>query len=276
MKHLLTTCIILLSLTCFSQKKEIQYEGKTQAFPLTNEIITKSIGEVVYLEEEYLYKEGIVLTNVPKFTITLTRYPLESGVHLPLKTIDSNANKIYYDESIGSNASYQFGVIIAPDDTVYPFSRVKGGISYYKKKKIEGFKIEESIYIKPDCNFCFRYELIYTGKSNNVLKFSYKEYKGDMARPAFFQDLEYNLDDGNIISFKKLKIEVIKTDNLGIEYKVHDEDTFNNEVNAYSESTITRAQAIKTLKDKKDLLDLEIITQEEYDKVKNEMSQYIK
>lgn len=42
------------------------------------------------------------------------------------------------------------------------------------------------------------------------------------------------------------------------------------------ESEITKAQAIEKLKESKELLDLEIITQEDYDKVKEEMTKFIK
>ncbi|MDM1325890.1 hypothetical protein [Myroides odoratimimus] len=38
----------------------------------------------------------------------------------------------------------------------------------------------------------------------------------------------------------------------------------------------TKEQAIAKLKESKDLLDLEVITQEEYDKIKEEMTKYIK
>lgn len=40
--------------------------------------------------------------------------------------------------------------------------------------------------------------------------------------------------------------------------------------------TITRMQALNTLKEQKELLDLDLITQEEYDKVRSEMTKYIK
>ena len=41
-----------------------------------------------------------------------------------------------------------------------------------------------------------------------------------MARPAFNQDLQYDLADGNIVGFKGLRIEIIKATNTNIEYKI--------------------------------------------------------
>jgi hypothetical protein len=43
-----------------------------------------------------------------------------------------------------------------------------------------------------------------------------------MIRPAFNQDLSYDLNEGKTIGFKGLRIEIIKTSNIGIEYKVQE------------------------------------------------------
>ncbi|MFY7964353.1 MAG: hypothetical protein ACOVO1_05615 [Chitinophagaceae bacterium] len=63
-------------------------------------------------------------------------------------------------------------------------------------------------------------EFIYNGKLNNSLKFTYREYLNDNARPAFTQDLQYDLNEGNIIGFKGLRIEIISATNIKLKYKV--------------------------------------------------------
>jgi hypothetical protein len=68
----------------------------------------------------------------------------------------------------------------------------------------------------------FKYVALYQGKSGNKIKISFREFKDDMARPAFTQDIEYELEkDGtSIIGFKGLRIEVLKATNTDITYKV--------------------------------------------------------
>jgi hypothetical protein len=68
----------------------------------------------------------------------------------------------------------------------------------------------------------FKYVALYQGKSENKIKISFREFKDDMARPAFTQDIEYELEkDGtSIIGFKGLRIEVLKATNTDITYKV--------------------------------------------------------
>lgn len=63
-------------------------------------------------------------------------------------------------------------------------------------------------------------ELIYTGISKNVISIVYREYSNDLVRPAFSQELKYDLGEGFVIGYKGSRFEVIKATNTGITYKV--------------------------------------------------------
>ncbi|MCK5760624.1 MAG: hypothetical protein KAH33_04980 [Candidatus Delongbacteria bacterium] len=66
----------------------------------------------------------------------------------------------------------------------------------------------------------FKSEIIYSGLTGNTLRAVYREFADDFARPAFSQELQYNLDESNIIAYKSLRIEIVKATNSSIEYKV--------------------------------------------------------
>lgn len=66
----------------------------------------------------------------------------------------------------------------------------------------------------------FMQELIYTGKVGNKIRFTYREFQNGMAREAFNVDVEYDLNDGNVISYKGATVEIISATNQRIEYKV--------------------------------------------------------
>jgi hypothetical protein len=66
----------------------------------------------------------------------------------------------------------------------------------------------------------FKIEIIYSGLDENNLKATYREYKDDIARPAFYQDLVYNLGKSDIIRYKQFKIKVLEATNEGLEYVV--------------------------------------------------------
>ncbi|MBI5136508.1 MAG: hypothetical protein HZA24_04120 [Nitrospirae bacterium] len=68
----------------------------------------------------------------------------------------------------------------------------------------------------------FKIELLYQGIVGTGISVSYREYKDDMARPAFTQDVKYEMDGngGALIGFKGSRIEVIKATNVDIMYRV--------------------------------------------------------
>lgn len=66
----------------------------------------------------------------------------------------------------------------------------------------------------------FQEELIYTGRINDEIHISYREYKKDFARPAFFQDLVYDLRRSKMVVFKQYKLEIEDATNEFILFKV--------------------------------------------------------
>lgn len=66
----------------------------------------------------------------------------------------------------------------------------------------------------------FRQELIYNGRSGETVKFLYREFSGDYARPPFSQDVQYDLKDGNMIGFKGARIEIVEASNTKLSYRV--------------------------------------------------------
>jgi hypothetical protein len=65
-----------------------------------------------------------------------------------------------------------------------------------------------------------RRELVYGGVSQGTVNILYREFINDMARPAFSQDLRYDLNQGNLIGYQGARFEVLKADNTGITYRV--------------------------------------------------------
>lgn len=79
----------------------------------------------------------------------------------------------------------------------------------------DGWKIDE-VY-SPDY---IRKELIYSGISGKTIEVSYREYRGGLAAPAFFQNSKYDLSTSKIVRFQNFTIEVIDADNNSIRLRV--------------------------------------------------------
>jgi hypothetical protein len=114
------------------------------------------------------------------------------------------------------------GIHIKPDGTIGKGWIYLGGTlseskgKWTDKKLFEKFKIfeKEGMFIG---------ELIYTGLMGSIIRMTYKEYIEDIARPAFFQDLTYELTESKIIMFKTLRIKVLEATNSFLIFIVEDD-----------------------------------------------------
>ena len=92
------------------------------------------------------------------------------------------------------------------------------------KKADEGLQVLQALSGGPVAqDYTFRITLTYTGKSGSVVKVSYREYAGDLARPAYSLELEYDLDESPSMNFRSLKMEVIEASNESITFVIVDD-----------------------------------------------------
>lgn len=66
----------------------------------------------------------------------------------------------------------------------------------------------------------WRKELIYNGRSGDTIRVIYREYSGDLARPAFTQELQYDLSQQTEIGFREVRLQVEAATNTSIRYRV--------------------------------------------------------
>jgi hypothetical protein len=66
----------------------------------------------------------------------------------------------------------------------------------------------------------FKMELLYSGVFQSTLTLTYREFKDDLARPAFTQELKYDLSQGDEIGFRSARFRVLKATNTGLTYQV--------------------------------------------------------
>lgn len=69
-------------------------------------------------------------------------------------------------------------------------------------------------------NDYLREELIYSGRTGPTLKVTYREFRGDLAAPAFFQELSYDLGESTTIRFRDFEIDVAEANNQQIRFTV--------------------------------------------------------
>lgn len=82
---------------------------------------------------------------------------------------------------------------------------------------LEGYTVEEK-------EGSFKAELIYSGITKNTIHITYREFINNLARPAFYQELRYDLSESDLITFRSLKIKVLEANNARIKFQVMDDE----------------------------------------------------
>jgi len=66
----------------------------------------------------------------------------------------------------------------------------------------------------------FQQTLIYSGKVGNKINIGYREFSNSLARPAFNNNVEYDLSDSSVIGYKGAQLEILEATNQYIKYRV--------------------------------------------------------
>jgi hypothetical protein len=131
---------------------------------------------------------------------------------------------IAYMRNLEGNYNIKAGVFL-PDNTASPEifdlgtgSKIlnSGFAAIYKVDKIDFEKTQIEQWGRES----FKRELVYSGVSQNTISIRYREFKDDMARPAFTEDLKYDLSQGDIIGYNGARFQILKATNIGIRFKV--------------------------------------------------------
>lgn len=184
--------------------------------PALNEIKTVEIGENIYQKiNEYKYDTYNVVLIKPEKIHDDNWIDIKGTSPILYKWTSSNLNTICRPDKsrcwIDANKSNAF---------MYDFEDLHD----VADMAIQSYPVEykltptASTYTEDS----FKYQALYQGRIDNKIKISFREFKDDMARPAFTQDIEYQLDKdgGTLVGFKGLRIKVIKATNTDITYSV--------------------------------------------------------
>jgi hypothetical protein len=215
--------LTLLSLTffcgCVSPKYNYYPETKEISEPPLNTIVSAYVGDAMLRQGKYSHHDSIYLRKNIKIgslsTYTLTRgYYIKKGedakseFYLPVDGFDSG-------QVIEGALADPFQIIRLDKKsgklcvvTIFKFEDCTSKADYEKKK----YPIATSD--------SFQQTLIYSGKLENKINIGYREFSNDFARPAFNNDVEYDLSESKIIGYKGARIEVVEATNEYIKYKV--------------------------------------------------------
>jgi hypothetical protein len=203
------------------------YSAAISDYPSIGEVRTVEVGESLVGKDKQTTIPAIDIEQAiehptenigTKFTVTILpgRY-VESGKDAFGKYYEAKAGKIL-SNGVALASKFKAGVYISDSDSknteFYAVSDSGNPLSYPK----HAIPFTRSIHQTRD-ELSFKKELVYTGISQNVVTILYREFKDDMARPAFSQDLKYDLSESKIVGYRGARFEIIKATNQGLTYK---------------------------------------------------------
>lgn len=113
----------------------------------------------------------------------------------------------------------RFGIHITPDGTIGKgWIQISNGMRIGRHQWPSDARFEQIQGVSQDGSF--EAELVYSGTADNTLRLMYREYMDGLARPAFTQELTYNLAESKTITFKSLTLEILEAGNSKVRFRV--------------------------------------------------------
>ncbi len=210
-------CLSLLIVSCATPIKYADYKRRIYDDVPLNTLVKSEIGDKLITKGEEDYQDALRINEISSFSISTVQFPYVKGDILPLSG-QSYEWFLYFDREKKQTNYDHIG--LAKNKKTNEIKPFISSLAGFATKKIDLLKTSDDTFVNNNCNNCFKQEFIFNGKVGNSLKFIYREYINDMARPAFNQDLQYDINESNIVGFKGLRIEVINATNTLIEYKI--------------------------------------------------------
>jgi hypothetical protein len=231
-KNILAISSLTLLVSCATPS--IQVNLRLATIPEINSLSTVEIGQTIISKA---FVKSIPAIMVPNETFDpISPIAMPSGI-FSLTREDKNGK--YYDSGIKvERSSWELiphiliyktiereatGKSVGALGIFVPSDRSKPAVGYVgdgsKMGTIPILDIQSTIK-EEWSQGSFKRELVYTGISKNVISILYREFKDEIARPAFTQDIKYDLSDSKIIGYRGARFEVTEATNVGITYKV--------------------------------------------------------
>lgn len=208
---------ILAFLFSCSSRKRIQGPIQLKDFPVVGTTNTQNIGDTLLIKIRSETVEGLSLKKPVK-----SKLGIHYGTGDYALRIETKRYKMYFpvDRHLvthinGTSSNGSVGFKIGKE------SREINGCFYNGSKvQLKEKPLVEKKMVTIINETYFKQELVYNGKNGDIARFLYREYSGSQARPAFTQELTYDLSESPIIGFRDVRIQILGASNTKIKYKL--------------------------------------------------------
>jgi len=207
--------LVVICFTTCASSTPIKQNVENLSYPAVDIITTKSLGDILLSQGVQTTHPAIeILQDVP----TPARGRLGKGIYIGVGQEGSNTIfKPRPSDTLLFNAAGYFFFAQTSDALNVAW---RGGFG----NLVKGRRVEQNYYKEitttVESSSDFQQTLIYTGGEGNIIKMTYREFSGNIARPAFTIDVTYDLRDSDVIAFRGARLQILEATNTSIRYKV--------------------------------------------------------
>lgn len=204
---------------CATPAYNYRAEATDVSAPPIGATTTATVGDVMLRQGRYQEIDAISLSETVKVG-TIGTYSFSPGHYV--KKGQNSQGEFYNSSTLPGSGQVQTGAITDPFQSLLlePNGTSLCGVSVFGAKVCKGGVAVRKIRVPDLTPDSFQQTLIYSGKVGNKINIGYREFSGSLARPAFNNDVEYDLSDSNVIGYKGAQLEVLEATNQHIKYIV--------------------------------------------------------
>ncbi len=217
MKNLFLCSVLFAAVGCASSPVN-NYVPLTQelSFPPIGEVTEVGLGEEMMVQGYQTTWDGIDLLQTVSVGIT-GAYSFAPGEY---KEIGKSSQGTFYQPTRGSRSG-DVRVSAIADPFQYIMIKNDGqfcGVSVFDLYSCT----RKANYVEKDVGDVgldsFQKTLIYSGRVGDTVRVTYREFSDGMARPAFANDVEYDLNESMTIGYQGAELKIVSATNRSIKY----------------------------------------------------------
>lgn len=215
-----SVCLLLfVAAGCATPQYNYRPHATQISTPPLNTVVTANVGDEMLKQGTFYERDAIRLQRPLKFGL-FGNYTLMPGIYV--KTGQKGGNEFYRPGQGKDAGAVQKAILSDPWEAIELSdngTRICVVTVFHAALCRRAVGVKRVKYLALSDN-SFQQTLIYSGKIGSSIKVGYREFSNDLARPAFNNDVEYDLKTSSVIGYKGARIEVLKATNETITYRV--------------------------------------------------------
>lgn len=187
--------------------------------PPLGSINTVGVGEQMLVQGRFVQREALQLDREVRVG-TLGSYTFTPGHFVRVGGADPIG--FYNESNLEGSGRVQQSMLADPFQVIEYNRDTKQicGVTILNLKVCANAPEARLTTVSSSSDNSFQQTLIYSGRVGDKINIGYREFSSNMARPAFNNDVEYDLSESNVIGYRGAELEIIEATNRSITYRV--------------------------------------------------------